>query len=63
MRLQLLMLVKNPRRNVIIGVVYKKSTEIKKKINENILILILEILYDFICEEGQDLFSYLFGYQ
>ena len=57
------MLVKNHKRNVIIGVVYKKSTEIKKKINENILILILEILYDFICEEGQDLFSYLFGYQ
>ena len=46
----------------LLGLFRKKYRNLKK-INENILILILEIFYDFACEERKDFSSYLFGYQ
>ena len=54
MRSQLLMLVKNHSLNVGIGVVYKEVPKFLKTVTK-ILIFILEMFYDFVCEEGEDL--------
>ena len=48
------MLVKNHRLNVSIGIVYKEVPKFWKTVTK-MLILILEMFYDFVCEEGQDL--------
>ena len=55
------MLLKNQRLNVSIGVAYKEVPRFLKKVTK-ILIWILEMFYDFECEEGQDLSLCLFGY-
>ena len=55
------MLLKNQRLNVSIGVAYKEVPRFLKKVTK-ILICILEMFYDFECEEGQDLSLCLFGY-
>ena len=54
------MLVKSHRLNFNIGVVYKEVPAYLKTVRK-ILIFILDMFYDFVCEEGQDLS--LFGYQ
>ena len=55
------MLLKNQRLNVSIGVAYKEVPRFLKKVTK-MLICILEMFYDFECEEGQDLSLCLFGY-
>ena len=54
------MLVKNHRLSVSVGVVYKEVSQFLKTVTK-ILIFIVKVFYDFLCEEGQDLS--LFGYQ